>query len=159
LFRQPFDEAHWLDVARRLRGHVARLSLYPQRLDGLARRAPLFTCRLLCEHRVVLGRPCDELLDWPTRDDLRGEGRFWVAEARVAVWQRLTDPAGLPFDPIWEAWAASKYVLNALRYHYLVRGERETRARAIVGRVQQDSLAAAGWVADFLDAWHVGREH
>jgi phenylacetate-coenzyme A ligase PaaK-like adenylate-forming protein len=158
LFRQTFDEAHWLDVVRRLRRHVPDLSLHPQRLDGLPRRAPLFTCRLLCEHRLVLGRPCGDWLDWPLRDDLRAEGRFWLVQAGVAVWQRLTDPDGVPFDPIREAWVTSKYVLNALRYHYLVRGERETSARAVVARARQDSFAAAGWFADFLDALHVSRE-
>src|SRR5262249_33168865 len=159
LVQQEVSNPRWIELTRQLRLRVPKLSVTVDLLADLSGRAPLLTCRLLREQILVRGQIDGDVLPWPCLDDLRFQGKLWAQEAAAALWHRLTDPVPRLFDPIREAWIASKYALQALRYRYLLMGERETATRAIVARAQCDCDLALPWLADVLDALEVAREH
>jgi phenylacetate-CoA ligase len=159
VFRCDFDQDRWLALATELRHELPRLSVHPQVGPELAGRAPLYACRLHGENRVVRGVLDETLVPWPAADVLRDEGRFWLSGAAATLWQRATELETRLRDPIRESYLASKFVINALRYRYLCRGQRETSARAVLARAEQDSFAGTDWFAELRDALAISREH
>jgi hypothetical protein len=85
--------------------------------------APLVRARLLSEHQPVLGDLSG--IAWPRLDDLAGQARFWVQDAKAILWTQLTEPVS-PSDPVRAAWLSARFALDALRYRYLCRGARTT---------------------------------
>lgn len=156
--REDESDPRWTSLARQLRQSVPKLAVNVDRLVDLARRAPLFTCRLLNEHLPVLGRLDRDALRWPSQNDLRREGRLWAQQAAAALWHQLTSPEGKAVDPIREAWVSAKYGLNALRYRYLVSGKVETAPLAVIERalLERESLP---WLDDLIESFDIAREH
>lgn len=156
--KEDVSDPRWIKLARRLRVYVPKLSVNIDRLDDLPRRAPLVTCRLLREQFPVVGRLDSDVLGWPSKDDLRSEGRLWAQQAAAALWHQLTSPPVKASDPVREAWVAAKYGLNALRYRYLVRGELETAPLSVITRALRDRDRLP-WLDDLIEAFDVAREH
>jgi hypothetical protein len=152
------NAARWLTLAQQLRLRVPKLSINVDNLVDLPRRAPLVTCRLLKEQLPIIGHLDVSVLPWPSLQDLKIQGRYWAQEAAAILWHKLTHGMTAAVDPVWEAWYAVKYGLNALRYRYLVRGEMETSATAIITRALQDEEISL-WIADLSEAFNVAREH
>jgi phenylacetate-CoA ligase len=152
-------DAAWTALAGHLRGRLPRLRVNVDHLDGLSVRAPLLACRLLNERLLVLGELDPARLPWPTAEDLQSEARFWRQGAGAVLFSRLVDPGAAGREPLREAWIAARHGLDALRYHYLLHGERETAARAILSRALRDRSLASGWLADLAEAFDVAREH
>jgi hypothetical protein len=149
----------WVELARYLRGRLPQLRVNIDRLDHLSARAPLLTCRLLTEQLVVLGRLGLARLPWPRVDDLQREAELWRQGAGAILFSRLVDPDATSRDPLKEAWIASRYGLDALRYHYLTRGLQETAARTVVSLALGDRNAGWTWLSDLVEAYDVAREH
>jgi phenylacetate-coenzyme A ligase PaaK-like adenylate-forming protein len=158
VFRRDFHRDRWLTLATELRQELPRLSVHPQIGPELSKRAPLYACRLRCEHRVVAGDFDETLVPWPAPESLHAEARFWLNTAAATMWQRATEAERLR-DPIAEACFAVKFFVNALRYRYLCRGERATSARAVLARAEEDSIASSAWFAELREAVAVSREH
>lgn len=148
-------EPRWINLAQQLRSIVPKLSVNVDRLIDLPQRAPLITCRLLSEQLPVLGRL--DLLAWPSKDDLRREGQLWAQQAAAVLWHQLTSPMIKVLDPVREAWIATKFGLNALRYRYLVCGGLETASSAIIKRALQDKESSP-WLDDLIEAFDIARE-
>jgi phenylacetate-CoA ligase len=159
VFRRDFDRDRWLAEATELRQELRRLSVHVHVGPELAVRAPLYACRLRSEVCAVRGIIDETLVPWPAVAVIRAEGRFWLNGAAATLWQRATELETLLRDPLREAYLASKFAVNALRYRYLCRGERETSARAILARAEDDSFAATAWFAEIRNAVAISREH
>jgi phenylacetate-coenzyme A ligase PaaK-like adenylate-forming protein len=159
LIRGDPGHVHWLELSHRIRRHVPMLSVSLDTLIDLPRRAPLIACRLLREQIPVRGRVDESSLAWPSVQDLRAQARFWAQDATARLWQRLSTLDRAIPDPLREAWLAGKFGLDALRYHYLILGERETAARAVLRRAQLDPAFAGPGLTDLLHSLEVAREH
>jgi hypothetical protein len=144
-------------LSRQLRIDLPSLSVNVDQLVGLSRRAPLTACRLLQERLLVIGEFDTTALPWPSEVDLKAQGRLWAQEAFAVLWHRLSSPEGKANDPVREAWIASKYGLNALRYHYLSRGEYATAALDILTRALQDHESLP-WLDELIESFDVARE-
>jgi hypothetical protein len=157
LAQRDEEDERWLALARRLRGGIPRLLVHVDRLDGLAERAPLLSCRILREQVIVAGRLDEERLHWPPLERIWASGRYWAQQAVAMLWERwLTlDPGA---DPLREAAFASKVAIDALRYRELARGGRETRALALLHRARTDPELAQPWLMDLVEAFEVARE-
>ena len=118
-------DAAWIPLVGRLRRTLPKVRVNVLSIDGITDRSPLVACRLVCEHYSVLGRPIDELVPWPSSDELCRAAAFWSDDAVAAIWTRLTDPQTSGSDPRHEAWFASKYALDGLEI--LVSRSRVTR--------------------------------
>lgn len=153
--RDDISEPRWINLAQQLRLNVPKLAVNVDRLIDLPHRAPLITCRLLSEQLPVLGRL--DLLAWPSKDDLRREGRLWAQQAAAVLWHQLTSPMIKVLDPVREAWIATKFGLNALRYRYLVCGRLETASSAIIKQALQDKESSP-WLNDLIEAFDIARE-
>jgi hypothetical protein len=91
-------------------------------------------------------------------DDLRAQGCFWAQQARVALWHRLTALTPIA-DPVREAWAAGKYLLDALRFHGLLAGRDDTRSASVVAGARTDArLTEMSWVGELPHLLAVARE-
>jgi len=154
------DPTHprWLALARDLGAHVPSLAVAVDTRAGLSGRAPLLTCRLLCEQMVVAGRLDGATLAWPAPADVRAQAGFWAQDAIALLWQRLTHLPE-PADPLREAALAGKLAIDALRFRYLVQGARETAARAVLARAAGDTTWGTPWLADLVGTLEVAREH
>lgn len=153
---EPVDP-RWIELSKELRVHLPTLSVNVDQLAGLSRRAPLTACRLLCEQLPVIGSLDATVLAWPSAEDLKAQGRLWAQDAFAVLWHKLTSPAKMGTDPLPDAWLASKYALNALRYYYLSRGGKITAARDIISRAMQDRDSLP-WLDDLLESFDVARE-
>jgi phenylacetate-coenzyme A ligase PaaK-like adenylate-forming protein len=159
LVRGEVDHPAWVELARYLRRHVPRLRVNVDRLQDLSARAPLLACRLLTEQLRVLGRLGLAQLPWPRAEDLHREAELWRQGAGAVLFSRLVDPDTTGRDPLEEAWIASRYGLDALRYHYIARGSRQTAARTVVGLALRDRSAGWSGLSDLVEAYDVAREH
>jgi len=149
----------WISLVRELRRSLPPLRVHVDLLTDLPARAPLVSCRLLQEQFPVLGDLSTSSLPWPSTDTLRRHGWFWAQEAEAALWSRLTDPALDRADPVRTGWLATKSSLDALRYLYLVRGERVTAGRAVLARALDDRTQGWPWIDDVSEAFDTAREH
>jgi phenylacetate-coenzyme A ligase PaaK-like adenylate-forming protein len=159
LIRGDTGHSRWLDLSHRIRRHLPMLSVSLDTLIDLPKRAPLIACRLLREQIPVLGCVDETSLAWPAVQDLRAQARFWAQDATARLWQRLSTLDRATPDPLREAWLAGKFGLDALRYHYLILGERETAARAVLRRAQLDPALRGSGLTDLLQSLEVAREH
>ncbi|MBM7077942.1 hypothetical protein [Micromonospora humida] len=116
----------------------------------------LVTARLLAENRPVIGDLARCGIHFPTVGAASAEARLWAQTARAVLWTRATDPAPPGSDVLREAWLATKYTLDALRYFALAAGQRTTGALTVLA-------AARTWhVPDYptlVEAAEVAREH
>lgn len=157
LFLQDdLSDPRWINLAQQLRLRVPKLAVNIDRLSSLPSRSPLVACRLLSEQFPVVGRL--DSLDWPTKDDLRREGRLWAQQTAAMLWHQLSSPEMKVSDPIREAWVAAKCGLNALRYRYLLCGGFETAPSAVIRRALQERERLP-WLDDLIEAFDVAREH
>jgi phenylacetate-CoA ligase len=149
----------FVPLVRELRRRLPSLRLTLDILEALPDRAPLLACRLLQEQFPVLGTVNTENLPWPRVETLRLHGKSWAQNAHAGLWDRLTDPTLARGDPLRTAWLAAKQSLDALRYLYLVRGERATAARDVLAMAMDDHSRDRTWINAVAEAFDVAREH
>lgn len=149
------DNQRWSEMAIAMHQHLTGLRVNVTTAQALS-ESPLITCRLLTERYPILGELERCGVVWPTKSDLSSEARFWAQDAWAVLWTRLTAPDRLLVDPLREAWIATKYATNALRYYYLCRGDCITKAVQIIGLAEKDGLVAAQRIRTAFD---VAREH
>jgi phenylacetate-CoA ligase len=156
---QSSCDPYLLEVARALKAHIPKLAVNFECLDGLNRRSPLLTCRLLCEQIPVIGTLDESLLPWPSLGDLRLQGTHWLQSTIAMLWSSLVTLDRCDLDPIQNAWVTTKLIINGLRYRYLLLGAHETSSRFILTQARRDSDLPKDWVEDLCEAVCVAREH
>jgi phenylacetate-CoA ligase len=134
----PWAE-RWLHLAQELRAAVPTLSTHVDRLAGLPIRAPLFACRLQCEHLPIVGGLDESCLTWPSSHDIRRAGILWAQSTLASLWSRSLEAGIESVSPITESWTCYKLCLDALRYRYLARSERSTAPGAVYIRASADA--------------------
>jgi hypothetical protein len=143
----------WRSLARHLHEGLPTLRVNVTTAADLADSA-LIAARLCAERRVVVGGDCP--IDFPAPEAAAAEARMWAQNARAVLWTRSTDPDPPGADVLREAWMATKYATDALRYHALRTGGRETGAARVLD-------AARHWAVPGLPvvraAAEVAREH
>ncbi len=154
----PMD-SYWIKVSRNLISHIPQLSINFDYIRGLSYRSPLLACRLLCEQIPVIGKVDEYILPWPKLENLRLQGLYWSQDTIGTLWLRLVNLKVLSMDPIREAWIATKLILEALRYRYLVRSEHETSSVCILNKLEKDIEIPDLWKRDLFDMFNVAREH
>ncbi|MFH8630885.1 hypothetical protein ACH4CC_13565 [Streptomyces lydicus] len=148
-------QEHWCALAAAMNRHLATLRVNVTEAAGLA-RAPLVACRLLAERHPVVGTLEEAGVTWPTTQVLANEARFWAQNAESVLWTRVTAADRQRADPVRDAWLASRFCLDALRYRLLCGGVRVTAARHVLQRATEFG------VPDTTGIWRafaVGREH
>lgn len=147
--------ARWKALAMGLHERLPTLRVNVSTPADLADSA-LVAARLLAENRPVVGDLAGCGIGFPTVAAVSAEARLWAQTARAVLWTRATDPAPPGSDVLREAWLATKYSLDALRYHALLAGQRATGAPAILA-------AARDWrvpvYPTLVEAAEVAREH
>lgn len=159
LVRDNPTDAPWLDLARHLKSRVPKLSTNIDCLDSFSQRTPLMTCRMLCEQLPLIGTIDENNLSWPSLEQLQRQGLHWSQDALATLWLRLVDSNQADFDIVREAWLAAKFILDALRYYYLIRGERETASSYILSKVRSDPDIPELWKSTLLEILQVSREY
>ncbi|UZJ33164.1 hypothetical protein [Streptomyces endophytica] len=148
-------QERWYALAAAMNRHLATLRVNITEPAGPA-RAPLVACRLLAERLPILGTLEEAGLTWPAVPEVVGEARFWAQNAESVLWTRLTAADRQRTDPVRDAWLASRFCLDALRYRLLSEGVRVTAAREVLCRAQEFGMPNAQGVRH---AFAVGREH
>ncbi|WP_407288716.1 hypothetical protein [Streptomyces sp. BP-8] len=148
-------QEHWYALAAAMNRHLATLRVNITEAAGPA-RSPLVACRLLAERHPVVGTLEEAGVTWPTAQVLANEAGFWTQNAESVLWTRLTAADRQRSDPVRDAWLASRFCLDALRYRLLCDGERVTAARHVLWRAQELGVPDA---AGIRRAFAVGREH
>lgn len=150
----PYGE-YWRSLAKAMNRDIATLRVNVTQAEAVA-RTPLVACRLLSERHPVVGSLEQAGVAWPTAGALSAEGRFWAQTAENILWTRLTSADRARTDPLRDAWLASRFCLDALRYKFLCEGIHVTAARSVL------RLAAESGVPNVTGIGHafaVGREH
>ncbi|WP_405616546.1 phenylacetate--CoA ligase family protein [Streptomyces sp. NBC_01508] len=147
--------AYWRSRATAMNRHVATLRVNVTQAAAVA-RTPLVACRLLSERHAVLGSLEQAGVAWPAAGALVAEGMFWAQTAENILWTRLTSADRTRTDPLRDAWLASRFCLDALRYKFLCEGIRVTAARSILRLVVESGVPNATGITN---AFAVGREH
>ncbi|MGM1061656.1 hypothetical protein [Saccharothrix sp. Mg75] len=132
------DSPRWVHLARSMHRHVAGLRVNVDTAAALS-GAPLLRARLLSERLPVLGDLEDCGVVFPARRELLAAAGPWFQEVRAVLWTQLT-AASPHADPVWVAWLVARTVLNALRYHHLVRGGTTTEAGAVLDAAELDGV-------------------
>lgn len=150
----PYAE-YWRSLATAMNRHVATLRVNVTQAAAVA-RTPLVACRLLSERHPVMGSLEQAGVGWPTAGALAAEGRFWAQTAENILWTRLTSADRTRTDPLRDAWLASRFCLDALRYKFLCEGIRVTAARGVLRLAAESGVPNATGIGH---AFAVGREH
>ncbi|MFJ5529410.1 AMP-binding protein [Streptomyces sp. NPDC093261] len=150
----PYGE-YWRSRATAMNRHIATLRVNVTQAAAVA-RTPLVACRLLSERHPVVGSLEQAGVAWPTTDALAAEGRFWAQTAENVLWTRLTSSDRARTDPLRDAWLASRFCLDALRYKFLCEGVRVTAARSVLRLAAESEVPNATGIGH---AFAVGREH
>ncbi|MFD7662018.1 phenylacetate--CoA ligase family protein [Streptomyces sp. NPDC059788] len=148
-------QEQWFTLAAAMNRHIATLRVNVSQAAGLA-KAPLVAGRLLAERHPVVGTLEAAGVAWPAVGDLASEGRFWAQNAENVLWTRLTSADRGRTDPVRDAWLASRFCLDALRYRLLCEGGRVTAARQVLRLAPQ---LGAPDERGIRHAFDVGREH
>ncbi|QHC24621.1 hypothetical protein [Streptomyces sp. GS7] len=148
-------QERWYALAAAMNQHLATLRVNVTEVAGLV-RAPLVTCRLLTERHPVMGTLEEAGVTWPSVQDLTAEARFWTQNAESVLWTRLTAADRQRTDPVRDAWLASRFCLDALRYRLLREGVRVTAARHVLQRAPEFGVPDA---TDIRHVFAVSREH
>ncbi|MEV6022782.1 hypothetical protein [Streptomyces sp. NPDC052036] len=150
----PYSE-YWRSQATAMNRNIATLRVNVTQAEAVA-RTPLVACRLLSERHPVVGSLEQAGVVWPTMEALAAEGRFWAQTAENILWTRLTSADRTRTDPLRDAWLASRFGLDALRYKFLCEGIRVTSARSVLGLATESGVPHATGIGH---AFAVGREH
>ncbi|MFC8919066.1 AMP-binding protein [Streptomyces sp. NPDC057116] len=150
----PYD-AYWRSRATAMNRGLATLRVNVTLAEAVS-RTPLVACRLLSERHPVVGSLERAGVAWPTREALAAEGRFWAQTAENILWTRVTAADRTRTDPLRDAWLASRFCLDALRYTFLCEGIRVTSARSVLKLAVESGVPQA---EDIGHAFAVGREH
>lgn len=150
----PYGE-YWRSRATAMNRDIAALRVNVTQAEAVA-RTPLVACRLLSERHSVVGSLEQAGVAWPTVEALAAEGRFWAQSAENILWTRLTAADRTRTDPLRDAWLASRFCLDALRYKFLCEGIRVTSARSVLGLAAESGVPHAMGIGH---AFAVGREH
>ncbi len=150
----PYAE-YWRSRATAMNRHIATLRVNVTRAEAVA-RTPLVACRLLSERHPVMGSLEEAGVVWPTAGALAAEGRFWAQTAENILWTRLTSADRTRTDPLRDAWLASRFCLDALRYKFLCEGTRVTAARSVLRLAVESEVPNAAGIGHIFA---VGREH
>ncbi|MFD8545324.1 AMP-binding protein [Streptomyces sp. NPDC059649] len=148
-------QERWYALAAAMNRHLATLRVNVTEPAGPA-RAPLVACRLLAERHAIVGTLEEAGLTWPAVRELAGEARFWAQNAESVLWTRLTAADRQRTDPVRDAWLASRFCLDALRYRLLCEGARVTAAREVLYHAMELGVPN---VPAVRHAFAVGREH
>ncbi|WP_018500672.1 hypothetical protein [Parafrankia discariae] len=144
----------WLDLTREL--HAELPGLRVNVTDGATLAAsPLVLCRLLAERRPVVRDLAGHGLRQPGIAALRAEATFWAQDAQAVLWTQVSS-VDVEREPLRDAWLAGRYMLDAFRYHFLLRGGRETAASRVAAASEADSLPHHPLL---LEVMEVSREH
>jgi phenylacetate-coenzyme A ligase PaaK-like adenylate-forming protein len=145
----------WRELATSLNRHLAGVRVTVSTPASL-RHSPLVVCRLLAEHRAIVGDLTRCGITWPTLADLTTAARFWAPTARAVLWTRVTSADRAGADPVQEAWFAAKHAVDALRYHLLCHGGRVTDPQHVLRLAADADVPNAGKLQHIFD---VAREH
>lgn len=148
-----------LNLSRDLKTHIPQLAINFDHLNSLHQRSPLLACRLLREQMPVVGVLDTTNLPWPTMHNLRSQATYWVQDAIAIIWSKLLVSNRQNADPIHDAWMSAKFILDGLRYRYLLGGADETSSRFLLTKVRTDSAIPTDWTVQFLELVYVAREH
>jgi phenylacetate-coenzyme A ligase PaaK-like adenylate-forming protein len=148
-----------LDLSRDLKTRIPKLAINFDSLYSLQQRAPLLVCRLLCEQIVVFGKLDATNLPWPSIHDLHSQATYWVQDAIAIIWSKLLVLNRESVEPIHDAWMAAKFILDGLRYRYLLAGAHETSSRFLLTKLISDKGISTDWKTQFLELIYVAREH
>jgi hypothetical protein len=151
------DLPAWAALVRTLRGQFPRLRVNVERAAGLTNRSPLAAARMRYEHMLVMGEFPAELNDGPTHEALRRDAQTWAWQVMPIIWHQLTDPDGGISDPVYAAYVAQKFVVDACRYRHLLGGGYTTQAFTVVTSELADLVGDAG-AEDGWEAIEVARE-
>ncbi|CAI7978061.1 phenylacetate-CoA ligase [Frankia sp. Hr75.2] len=144
----------WLDLTREL--HAELPGLRVNVTDGATLAAsPLVLSRLLAERQPVVGDLSEHGLRQPEAAALRAEATFWAQDAQAVLWTQVSS-VGTDRDPLRDAWLAGRYMLDAFRYHFLIRGRRETAASQVAAASEADRLP---YYRLLFEVMEVSREH
>lgn len=144
----------WLDVTRRLHRDLPGLRINVSDKTMLASSA-LILSRILSERVPIVGDVADHGLRRPATAQLLAEARYWAQDAQAVLWTR-TSAVDLEPEPLLDALTASRYMMDAYRYHYLLRGQTETAASAVLAAADKDRLP---YVDLLRDAFEISREY
>ncbi|WP_123741423.1 phenylacetate--CoA ligase family protein [Saccharothrix texasensis] len=148
------DGPGWPRLAREMHRHLTGLRVNVDTAAAVA-DSPLLRARLLSECHPVLGDLGEAGVTWPSVPALRAVAGPWLQEARAVLWTQLTAAEGVR-DPVRASWLSSRHVLNALRYHCLVRGVRTTVAEDVLAVAEEDGVPGLREVREVME---VAAEH
>ncbi len=150
--------SRWTELAHNLKSQVPKLSPHVDNLSGLSNRAPLLTCRILCEQLPVISRIEKPDLPWPSLEALRSHGIYWAQDAAAILWLRMLNLKREDLDYLRETWIVKKYYLDALRYLFLTRGINKTDASSVIAIAKTDEEIPGLWTVDLDEAILVAQE-
>lgn len=153
----PID-LHWLELSSYLKSFVPKLAINFDYLQDFSQHSALLSYRLLSEQIPVIGIIDRSNLPCPSFETLKTEGLHWCQDAAAMLWLRLVDTRKNKDDLIHEAWISTKFILEALRYRYLVLGGQDTLYCSIVSMMQADSGIPKKWKNAFIEAVDVAKE-
>ncbi|MEX5636390.1 hypothetical protein [Parafrankia sp. FMc2] len=153
LVRDPRPE-RWLEVTRLLHSDLPGLRINVTDTMTLESSA-LVLSRILAERVSIVGNLDDHGLRRPDVAQLHTEARFWAQDAQAVLWTHAS-AVDLEPDPLLDALTASRYMLDAYRYHYLLRGGTETAASVVLAAAERDRLPHSG---SLRAAFEISREH
>lgn len=153
----PVDTLAWAERIRAIRAQLPRLRVNVEHPAGLATRSPLAAARMQQERLVVLGDIPPELAGGPDPQALRRDALTWTWQALPLLWHRLTEPQADTTDPVYAAYIAQKFIVDACRYRHLLAGGHTTDAFDVV-EAELATLAGAVLTSDGWEAFEVARE-
>lgn len=145
----------WRMLARRLHAALPTLRVNVSTAADLA-DSPLIAARLCAERLVVAGDPNICPIAFPTMDSIVAEARAWAQTARAILWTQITATGPPPGDVLRQAGLGTKFAIDALRYHALCSGARQTQAAWLLEACQAWGVPELGAV---LAGAEVAREH
>ncbi|MFG1888047.1 hypothetical protein ACGFIR_09260 [Micromonospora sp. NPDC049051] len=157
LVSAPVQTTTWAERIRNLRAQLPRLRVNVEHPAGLAARSPLVVARMQQERLLVLGEMPLALTGWPDREALRRDALTWTWQSLPLIWHQLTAPLAEPADPVYVAYLAQKFIVDACRYRHLLSGGRTTGAPNVVA-AEIAGLSGPVLTGDAWEAFEVARE-
>ncbi|MET8042560.1 hypothetical protein ABZU25_17090 [Micromonospora sp. NPDC005215] len=153
----PVQVPSWTNRIRDLRAQLPRLRINVEHPVGLVTRSPLIVARMQQERLLVLGQMPIALSGWPDHEALRRDALTWAWQSLPLLWHQLSAPQTELEDPVYTAYLAQKFIVDACRYHHLLTGGRTTRALRVIA-AELAALAGPTLSTDGHEAFEVARE-
>ena len=152
-------EREWIELASAFNMKIPQLSITIDNYHNFEKRAPLLSCRLKEEIRVIYGNFNADSIKNPSSEDIINQCRFWAQDAYAILLNRLISLKSKNIDIIKEAWICTKFVADALRYRYLLKGNYKTSQKDILELLKSDKDIPVSYKTVFINIFDLAKEY